>query len=209
MNYYLLYFVSLGISWLFSIIFRKQEKGLFIIPYLLSLSLLVEIVTRVMSNGGLNNIFIYHIYIPLEYGLWAIYFYHVNSSGRVKKAIKFSVPLFIILSLILSFKVVSFSVFPNLQLNIEGVLLIVWAIISIFTVEITHANLFSRPVFWICVGVLVFYCAIFTFVGIYNYILDYKSSLFESFKIYLLVIPNCFLYTCISISFICSHRIKK
>lgn len=209
MNYYILYFTCLGISWLLSIFLKKSEKGLFILPYLLSFALFVEIVTRVLVHFGLSHIYIYHLYIPLEYCLWAIYFYHVIPSGLVRKIIKISTPVFVISSLILSVTIVSFKAFPNLQLNIEGILLIVLAVISIFTIQINHVTLFFRPVFWICVGVLVYYCATFSFVGVYNYILDYKSSLFESFKIYLLVIPNCFLYTCIAISFICSHRIKK
>jgi hypothetical protein len=188
-----------------------MEKGLSIFPALLGLGIVTEVCVHfLLAKNGLPYIIIYHVYIPLEYTLWMLYFRAVTQNKLIRTLQVYSIYLFVLLCLVLSIIYIPVDKFPNLQLNLEGILLIIWATSSIFTIEYyPNVNIFSRPVFWICVGVLIYYTGSFSFMGVYNYITANKAALGKVLKIYLLIIPNCILYTSLSIAFLCSQRIKK
>jgi hypothetical protein len=205
-----IYLCLLIISFLLSLFAFNKEKRLRFFPFLLGIALITEGITQLIFNSKINFNFIYHIYIPLEYSLWAGYFYLSIDIQKIKKIILFTIPIFIALSVFISFKIVSWHKFPTLQLNIEGILLVIWAVIAIFTIKVQQNKLiFSLPAFWICIGVLIYYTGIASFMSLYNLISAKNTELFIILRLYLLIIPNCILYTCLSIAFICSRRIKK
>jgi hypothetical protein len=209
-KYRILYFCFLSISLVFAIFCKKNEKGIYIFPYLLGSTLLAELLTVLLSYYKLNFYIVYHFYIPLEYGMWGSYFYIVIDKVLVKKLVRLSIVLFTITSFFCSLTIAKFQHFPSLQLNIEGLLLIIWATFAIFTIEIKHnVGIFSRPIFWVCIAVLIFYSLISSFMGVYNFISKSRADLLKILQFFLLNIPNYILYTSLSIAFICSHRIKK
>ncbi len=205
----LVYCCFILVSFILAAFCKKQEKGLFIFPVLLSFSLMVEIITIILEFYKLKYFYIYHIFIPVEYTLWISYFYFITDNAIIRKIILITIPVFSIFCLYITISIVSLKDFPTIQLNIEGILLIIIAIYTIFTIEIKkNVSLFSRPVFWICVGVIVYYSSISSYMGFYNFIVKNKIHLLN-LKFYFLIIPNYILYTCLSIAFICSNRIKK
>jgi len=204
-----IYLTILFISLVLSIFSYKKDKALYLFPFLLSAALLSDLVATVLKYFGFNYFFLYHIYLPIEYSLLAYYFYLTIRNVRVKRAILYSIPMFIVFSLMFSLEVVLISKYPNFQTNIECLLLVVWATIAIFTIEVKEdVSILSLPVFWICVAILIYQCGIFTFTGMFNYLLKSKSDLFERLRSYHIVF-NCILYTLYSIAFICSHRTKR
>ena len=209
-NFRLIYYCLLLLSLILSIAVKKYEKELTVFPYLLGASLFADILTLLLSYNEINFYIVYHFYIPIEYVFWIYYFYAINDKKIVKKVLLYSVPTFMLLCLFVSINLTQIDGFPNIQLNIEGILLIIVATYSIFTIEIKkNISVFSRPVFWVCVAVLIYYTSISPFTALYNFILESKGHLYKVFKLYLQFIPNYILYICLSIAFICSNRIKK
>jgi hypothetical protein len=209
-KYRAIYCVFLLISLILSVVCKKQEKGLEIFPVLLSISLVSEIITEIFNRCGIQYQLVYHIYIPLEYCLWSFYFYQVNEKAIVRKIIMYAVPSFALFCLIISSFVLTTAKFPTIQLNMEGILLVFMTTYTIFTIQIrNNISIFSRPVFWVCVAVLVYYSSIASFMSMYNLISDSMVHLLNPFKLYFLIFPNYFLYTGLSIAFVCSQRIKK
>ncbi|NVO11198.1 MAG: hypothetical protein HXX16_14645 [Bacteroidales bacterium] len=204
-----IYLIILSISLVLGIFSYKKDKALCLFPFLLSAALLSDLSATVLKYFGFNYFFLYHIYLPIEYSLLAYYFYLTIRNVRVKKAILYSIPIFIVLSLMFSLEIVLISKYPNFQTNIECLLLVVWATIAIFTIEVkVDVSILSLPVFWICVAILIYQCGVFTFTGVFNFLLDTKPELLDKIKPYQIVL-NCILYTLYSVAFICSHRTKR
>ncbi len=204
--YFILLFVCFSLSCFAN---RKDDKSMRIFPFLLFLSIVVEVIVYFLHSHQIRFNVIYHIYVPIEYVLIAYYFYLNNKVEMVKKIILYSIPLFLLASIICSL-ISSIHKHPGLQINLEGLLLIVWAILSLFSIEAKEGTkIHALPIFWICVCVLIFHSGIFTYTGIYNYILEQKTSLGGKLNIYILQISNYILYICWSIAFICSHLTKK
>ncbi|NOU18405.1 MAG: hypothetical protein HOO91_12685 [Bacteroidales bacterium] len=204
-----IYLTILFISLVLSIFSYKKDKALYLFPFLLSAALLSDIGASVLNHFKINYFFLYHIYLPIEYSLLAYYFYLTLRNILVKKIVLYSIPLFIIFSLMFSLKVVIISKYPNFQTIIECLLLVTWATMAIFTIEVKEdVSILSLPVFWICVAILVYQCGVFTFTGVFNFLLDTKPELLDKIKPYQIVL-NCIIYILYSIAFVCSHRIKK
>lgn len=206
----IIYFGFMLISLILSLLAsRKKDKSLVVFPFLICMSILTELLVFWLNTINHSYNFIYHIYVPLEYFLISLYFILNTKKITTKKIITYSIPVYFLVCLILSF-LSSFQKHPGLQINLEGLLLIAWSIITIFSIEVkVNTVITSLPVFWICVALLIYHSGIFTFTGIYNYILENKSLLGSKLTFYTIQMSNYLLYICLSIAFICSLRTKK
>lgn len=211
--YQIIYLLLLTASWMLSFYLCDLTSNMKVFPILLSLSWIVEITVSILYYFFClkreYNI-LYHLYIPLEYTILAYFFYLSFNNLKIRKYILYSIPLYVIGSFIISFGVSSIYAHPGLNFNIEGVLLIIWSLIALFTVEPKHEMpLVKMPIFWICLGILIFHSGIFFFNGVFNYILKTNSPLAK--YLFQLIIKNLnyTLYICFLIGFICSNRMKK
>jgi len=206
----ILYYCLLLVSFILSVSVKKNELGLRVFPYLLATSLIAEISSQLLKLNGNNFYIIYHFYVPIEYALWAYYFYLINSKLFLKRILLISIPAFSLLCLIISINLTEVDKFPNIHLNIEGILLITIAAYTVFTIKAEKGKgLFSRSVFWISVAILIYHTIISPFIGLYNYVLESTDDLHAVLQLYLLYVPNYIFYTFLSIAFICSQRMKK
>lgn len=209
--YQIIYLTLLSICLLLSLFTYKADNSLKIFPSLLGLSLtteiLVDILYFILEYKKEYNI-IYHIYIPIEYAFIS-YFFYLNNN-KIKKYIEISIPLFILISGLISGIVISITDFPGLNFNLSGLLLILWSVITLFSVPPTaNISITKLPVFWICIGILVFHAGIFFFNGVYEYIQQKNSLLAQQLHRLTIKSLNYIMYICFSIAFICSHRMKK
>lgn len=204
-----IYLTLILISLVLSIFSYKKDKALYLFPFLLSAALLSDLGATVLKHYGINFFFLYHIYLPLEYGFLAYYFYLTINKSFVKKIILYSIPLFTILSVVFSFTIVGIKEYPNWQTLIECILLIIWVVIALFPIETKEGtSILTAPMFWICIGVLIYQCGIFTYTGMFNYLFKSKIELLNKLRPYQIGF-NYILYLSYSIAFICSHRTKK
>ena len=66
----------------------------------------------------------------------------------------------------------------------------------------------NNPAFWICSGILFFYCCSFPLFGLSNFLSDISKLIIKN--IYKIVtILNIFLYTLFTIAFLCRLKIRK
>jgi hypothetical protein len=178
---------------------------------LLPVALLTEIVYHTYKLlYKVKYIFIYHAYIPFEYAMLAYFFYVNSSSGVFKKFIFYSVPAFVLSSAYISIYVVYLDKLPVLNFNFEGILLICWSLITLFSIQPTaNLSITRLPVFWVCVGILIFHPGIFLFNGVYDHIRRRNPVLADELHQLTNLNLNCIMYICFSIAFICSNRMKK
>jgi hypothetical protein len=127
------------------------------------------------DETSLRRIF-YFLYIPIEYLCLAAYFYQVNHSKPIRQAIFISVPVYFIISAIIFSLLLSGIEYPLSkentfpfpgQYNIEGVLLIIFSVITMFSVKVSPQRKLSGYLYyWICLGLLIYHTAIFISVAL-------------------------------------------
>jgi hypothetical protein len=212
--YQILYFTfltsSLAIS-LYCYPSFEQNKSLKIFPWLLTISLLTEVGVNILHYVFEQSfLFMYHFYIPVEYALLAYFFYLNSTHPDVKKSILISIPAFILVSIYISVKISPITTHPGLNFNLAGMLLIIWSLLTLFSVNPTaNVSMVRLPIFWICLGILIFHCGIFIFNGVYNYLLQNHTQLAKDLHKLIIKNLNYLLYICFSTGFICSNQMKK
>lgn len=207
-NGQIIYLSVLLTSWMISIWCRKSDSSIRIFPWLLSFSIITEVIVNILYQVyHANYNLIYHIYLPIEYFFLAIYFIRTNNKKLIKKIILVSVPFYVLISLFVSLRVTPLNQHPGLSFNIEGILLITWSILTLFSVDVNPVvSINKQPVFWICFGLLLFHAGIFFFNFVYAYISTRESEMAN--ELHQLVIKNlnyC-LYIFFSVAFLCSER---
>lgn len=211
--YQIIYLSLLTLSSLLSIWLCDYRTSMKVFPIVLSISWITEVVVSisyyVFCVEQKFNV-LYHIYIPIEYSLLAYFFSLSTKMPTLKKNILLSIPIYLMTSLILSVFILSFYEFPGLNFNIEGILLILWSLIILFNLQpIYEFSILKAPIFWICLGILIFHTGMFLFNGVFNYLFKLNSPLAK--QLFQLVNKNLnfLLYICFSIAFVCSHQMKK
>ncbi len=166
--------------------------------------------TAFLMFNKINNMILFHVLRPLQYTLTCFYLIEVFSNGLIKKALIFSVPLYILLSLFFSFKVQTILEYNSYGILTYNFLVIIW-ILLFFKELLVNAyvdNLLIYPAFWISIG-LLFYCVGTSFSeGLMNYLINHHRIYALSFY-YIGIILSFFLYCFIIISFICDKIFKK
>ena len=207
----ILYLLSISISLGLSVWCFKGEKSLKVFPYLLFLSLITEIIVDICYFIlDIDYHIIYHIYTPLEYLLFASYFYIYHKSQVIKILVVTSIVIFTLLSVFISTEIININVHPGLNDNVEGFFLIILSSFTLLTINLNpKISIISLPVFWICLAILIFHSGIFLFNGLYNYLVAKKSVIAQPLHQLIIKNFNYLLYILFSIAFICSNRMKK
>jgi len=210
--YALSYYGLLLVSFLLSVWSIKTDRSIGVLTSLIGLSILTEITVYVMYYKlELKPEFYiaYHIYIPFEYSLLSYYFLLHITDVTARRIMQTSIPLFVITSVIISFYKGT-HVYPGINLNLEGVLIIIWTTIALFSIKPSgKTSIFHLPIFWVSVGVLVYYSGGFFFNFIYQYLTEGQSEVAKSLNAFINKGLNCFLYISFIVAFICSNRLRK
>jgi hypothetical protein len=204
------------ICFVLGLICHKSDNSLKIIILLLFISILTEVIVYMMYyvlNMKKEYLMIYHIYIPIEYLLLSSYFYFNIKNEFVKELIQYSIILFYcicVLSSILFFNEERFCDFPGYILCLSGGFLMIWCIFSLYEIRPTdQAELFQSPLFWICVGIFIYYSVSVPFNVTYDFFYKNDQTLAKFLNKLINKGANYILYICFSTAFLCSNRLRK
>ncbi len=205
------YITLMFITFLLSVYtWKKIDSKVIYIAIVLLLGLITEFIVLVLKEQEIAYEFAYHIYIPVEYTLFALFFRTKTAKKKIDRFILYSIPVYIITSVLLSAFFYHFKGLPSLNFNIEGFLIIIWSVwlLNSFD-EFEETSIFMKPTLWLCMGLIVFYAGTFIFTGYYTYLKKTDKLLATTLNGYINNGLNIFLYFTMSISFICSQKIKK
>lgn len=204
------YYFFMSIALMCSMRFSGKEARFIILSVLLSLSIITEITVDNLKSFGKDHRLIYHVYIPIEYFLLALFFSKQNIIKHAKNAILISIPIFVLISLFISIFVIAPPQFPGLQFNIEGLFLIVVSLFILLTVELDSLKPFYQfSIFWICSGVILFHAGLFLFNGAYNYLLSNETREAKRLHILINTTLQYLLYLFWIIGFLCPQHKKN
>jgi hypothetical protein len=205
------YITLMFIAFLLSVYtWKKFDSKVIYIVLVLLLGLITEFIVILIKAQKIDHAVLYHIYIPAEYTLFALFFRTKTAKKKIDRVILYSVPGYIITSLILSAFFYHFKGFPSLNSNIEGFLIIIWSVWLLNSFDgFEETSIFMKPTLWLCMGLIVFYAGNFIFNSYYNHIKNTDKALAKMLNEYINNGLNIFLYLTMSISFLCTRRAGK
>lgn len=129
--------------------------------------------------GYKNNLFIFHISTPLEYTILALLYKDVITSKRVKKTINWSIPVFVILSILFALFIQPPDINNSQVVVIESLIMIFLSLFFLREVLLLQqARSISRfPMFWISVGVLSYFTGNLVMEAMLNYLISHSPDL--------------------------------
>ena len=202
----------MGISFFVSVVIYFSRKAPFflkIFPPFLFITLLVELFGFYLSSKGSDTRELYNFFTVFEFCFYLYVLSCIVVRERAKKIIRLVliIYLFITLANILFFQR---NTFHSITYSL-GCLLIVASAIYYFLELFQTAKfirLVNQPSFWICSGLLFYYCCSFPLFGITGFLSTIPKFLLNNIRTILAVI-NILLYSLFAIAFLCQFKIAK
>lgn len=178
--------------------YRELKFEMKLLLALMVITVAVEGFTFYLAIDGRNTNWVYHIYLPVEYGLIGLIFSRWQKMTFNKNVILFSIPLFVIAC------VMSVIVFRNLdQLNVFTTSLscILYAIISAYTLyqlqKDDSGSLYKDYRFWVSSALLLYSAGALSFFAF--------TKLFPNIW-YAHMAVNIVVYLTFAVGFLCHIR---
>ena len=165
----------------------RQPYVKLLFTYLVS-SLLVTLLAIYVKayTRSESNLWLFHVFTPVEYTLFALFYFLAISRPALKKLILISIPIFILASILFSIFIQTISHNNSYIGIIESILIICWTLL--FWRELLllkHVKVLYRyPLFWISAGILVYFTETLVIEGLLDYLIKHSMGLaLQAYKI--------------------------
>lgn len=209
----MLYYGLLGVC-LVALLFNFKKLGrtyYWFIP-LIILSITVQVFGDILKNYNIKGYsFIFHLYIPVEYSLMALFYFSLLHNKWVKRAILFSIVILLLFSVsYYSSNYLSFYGADFMDFCIEAAFVCTWIILFFTQLLKSEENfsLTSYPAFWINAANLLFYGGCLVIMG-FNFYLHQRDEKLADQLFEINHYLNLLLYFMYIIAFICPVNWKK
>lgn len=193
-----------------SLYFQKSMPGYMkLFPVFIFVTIVVEIIGGMLMDRGIPNVLLYNLFFTVEFVFYLFILRNFVHSRKVKKLIFYISLVYPVLALINIF-FIQVNTFESITYSL-GCLLIVGVCVYYFLelFQLPHSvNLKREPAFWICSGLLFFYCCSFPLFGLNNYLLSTSGVILQNLTSILSVI-NILLYSLFTIAFLCRVKFRK
>lgn len=178
-------------------------------PVFLLGCLFTDIYGRYLHSTGQQNVYLYNLFSVYSFTYYLYVLQRIVQNRKVKRILLGIAVLFPILS-ILIISTQSTDTFSSTVYTIGSLAIIIIGIYYFFELfQLKHAiNLAREPAFWICCGLLFFYCCSFPLLGLANYLYRLSPLLLENLT-FILSFLNVLLYSLFTIGFLCRLRFHK
>jgi len=131
---------------------------------------LVDTFGLYLAANRINNIWLFHLFTPLEYGFLVMVFSYWQKESLLRLVLRLSIPLFALICLLNKLYLEDLSRFDNFTTTLDGSALILISVYTLFGLYRDNSGPISRdPRFWITVAVLIYFSAnlpLFAFANI-------------------------------------------
>jgi hypothetical protein len=210
MGFFTPYTIVLILSFLTSLTIylkpRATESFLKFFPPFLFLTLVVELIG---FNLGQNNALLYNIFSTFEFCFYLVMINLIITRRSVKMIITVTTVIYALTALINIFFIQKPNVFHTTTYSLGCLVVVAFCIYYFFELFRlpTSVNLMNNPAFWICSGLLFFYCCSFPLYGFMSVWIKIPLIV-KNFKL-IVAILNIFLYCLFMIAFLCRIRTRK
>jgi hypothetical protein len=178
-------------------------------PFFMLITLVVEITAWLFFQYKINVTLLYIVFTSFEFVFYLFVIAFSIYNLKARKIILWLAAVYPVLVLLnrlfiqqRSFHTITYSI---------GCLLVVAACIFYFfeLFQSTHSvNLIKEPAFWICSGLLFFYCCTFPLIGLWNFLPGLSDIILKNLND-ILTFLNILLYSLFSIAFLCKIRYRR
>lgn len=211
----MLYYVTLGVEILslfasLTLYFQREApRYLKLFPIFLLLTLLVELTGFLLTRYKIDNVFLYKIFIAIEFEFYLYTLYGIIRSKKFKKVILYALCTYPLITFINTW-LVDLNAFNSVSYSVGCLLVVLSCIYYFFELfRLPKAvNLSREPAFWICTGLLFYYSCSFPLYGLYNFLFTASGIILRNLG-FILTLLNVILYSLFTIAFLCRINFRK
>ena len=178
-------------------------------PFLLA-TIVIEYAATYLAVKSKSNLALYNFFTVFEFCFYMYIISLIITSKRIKKTIMVAVVLYTLISVINIIFIQEMQKFHTVTYAFGCLLIVASCVYYFFELfKLPKATkLKNNPAFWICSGILFFYCCSFPLFGLSNFLSDISKLIIKNiYKI--ITILNIFLYTLFTIAFLCRLKIRE
>ena len=206
------YFIAISLLASFSVYFFSKNSPVYLrlFPPFLFATLVVELIGSYLSSVKKPNVWLYNFFTVFEFCfyLWVISL--IISGKRMKKIISGILIVYALTSTINIIFIQKMKAFHTGSYAIGCLLIVavcVYYFFELFKLP-KSVKLKNNPAFWICSGLLFFYCCGFPLYGMFNFLSGISKLIIKNFHA-IIIILNIFLYSLFTIAFLCRLKTRK
>lgn len=190
--------------------FQKPAfRYLRLFPVFLLITILVEVIGWILTQNRINNSFLFYPFSSIEFEFYLFILLNIIYNLKVKRIITILLVVYPILSIV-NIYLIQAHTFPSISFSIGCLLIVGFCIYYFFELfQLPRSvNLIQEPAFWICSGLLFFYCCSFPLFGLSNFMFKLSNVIRKNIS-FILTIMNVLLYSLFTISFLCRLKNNK
>jgi hypothetical protein len=188
----------------------KSQFYLKLFPPFLLTTIIIEVIGSYLSSIGKSNIGLYNFFSAFEFCFYLYIISRAIGNKKIKSVVIITLFLYVIIAVsnivfiqkIRNFHTVTYAL---------GCLLIVATCIyyffELFRIP-KSVELINNPTFWICSGLLFYYCCGFPLFGLTNFLYSISKLIIKNLHT-IIIILNIFLYTLFTVAFLCRVKVRK
>lgn len=193
-----------------SLFFRRNTPWfLKLFPLFLFTTVVIEVIGWQLVVHEINATLLYNLFTTLEFEFYLFLLYNIIRNKKFKRFILYCI-LFYPILVVSNISLIQVNTFHSITYSF-GCLLIVTVCIYYFLELFQHPkaiDLKREPAFWICSGLLFFYCCSFPLFGLLNFLHSVSGVIMRNLASIVMIL-NILLYTSFIIAFICNFKFRK
>lgn len=207
------YIYVLAVSFLVSLsVFYKPkatETYLKLFPPFLFATLLVEYLASWLRSIDRNNLAVYNFFTAFEFCFYLLVISIVIQDHRAKRLTRLTIGIYGAIAVINILFIQKIKVFHTVTYALGCLIIVAFCIYYFFELfrRPKYIKLVNNPAFWICSGLLFYYCSSFPLYALINYWIDISRLILKNFT-HIIAILNVFLYSLFTIAFLCIRTRK-
>lgn len=205
------YFIALGaIVGFIAMIQKRLPRNLWLLPFFLSFTLIIEIIAYHMSERGQTNAALYNFSSVAAITYYMYLMLYIIHSVNARRVIWAMMILYDIISLVNIFFVQKMETFHTMTYSLGCLKLVVLSMYYFFELfQVPRAvDLKKEPVFWIVAGLLFYYICSLPIIGALYYLFTFPDVIASSLE-QIINILNVLLYSLFTIGLLCKVSFRR
>jgi hypothetical protein len=167
----------------FAVVFRKADVFIKILALCILITCLTEAYAAKLMIKKVDNNFLYHFLIPIQYVLYSLAYAKILRGRVVKKVVVLFLPIFLIFAIAMSLYVEKVNEYNSIVCATKHFLitfLVLFYFLQIFF-EKEEIVLWKSPHFWISIGLVISSLGNFFIEGLMSYMINLSNDFALSF----------------------------
>ncbi len=207
-----IYFILISFLASLSVYLTSKSSPFYLIlfPPFLLVTLVAESLGAYLSSIGRPNVWLYNFFTVFEFCFYLWVISHIISNRLMKKAVRITLLLYMLIAVTNIIFIQKMKAFHTVTYALGCLFIVIFCIYYFFELFKLpkSVKLKNNPAFWLCSGLLFFYCCGFPLYGFINYLSSISTLIIKNFYS-IIVILNCFLYSLFTIAFLCRIKTRK